>query len=144
MRRRAEEFSGRAAAVLRDEHVHVTARDEAIALGGLRYWSQKRSDLERAFQRASGFPILLAHDPRRLAQAAEMRIPLVISGHTHGGQVVLPGVGAPAAARFPVVAGLGRRQGSTVFVSRGLGTVGVPIRLNCPPEVALLTLGRAE
>jgi predicted MPP superfamily phosphohydrolase len=135
-------FEARGFRVLRDEHERLVARGEAIALGGVRYWSAKESDVERTFQRAGGFPILLAHDPRRLRQAARLGIPLVISGHTHGGQVVLPGLGAPAAARFPVVAGIGRRERSTVFVSRGLGTVLMPVRLNCPPEVVVLTLRR--
>ena len=67
----------------------------------------------------------------------------VLSGHTHGGQVVLPGIGAVAAQKFPVVAGIGRQRQTTVFVSRGVGTVYVPVRINCPPEVALLTLTRA-
>ena len=57
-------------------------------------------------------------------------IPLVLSGHTHGGQVVLPIVGAMAAQKFPVIAGLGRRGDTTMFVSRGLGTIYVPIRIN--------------
>jgi predicted MPP superfamily phosphohydrolase len=64
----------------------------------------------------------------------------VISGHTHGGQIVLPAVGAVAAREFPVIAGLERRDGTSIFVSRGVGTVYVPVRINCPPEVAVLTL----
>jgi predicted MPP superfamily phosphohydrolase len=136
------EFEGRGIQVLRDQHAHLTARGEAVALGGLRYWSTRVADLERVFQGAGGFPILLAHDPRRLTQAAQLGLPLVVSGHTHGGQVVLPGLGAPAATRFPVVAGIGRRGRTTIFVSRGLGTVVLPVRLNCPPEVAVLTLQR--
>ena len=84
--------------------------------------------------------ILLAHDPRRLAQAAELDMPLVLSGHTHGGQVLLPGVGAIAAREFPVLAGLAREVNTSMFVSRGVGTVYVPVRINCPPEVAVLTL----
>jgi predicted MPP superfamily phosphohydrolase len=64
----------------------------------------------------------------------------VLSGHTHGGQVVLPGIGAVAKQSFPVLQGIGRRQRTTLFVSRGVGTVYVPLRVNCPPEVALLTL----
>jgi predicted MPP superfamily phosphohydrolase len=86
--------------------------------------------------------ILIAHDPRRLEQAARHEMGLVLSGHTHGGQVVLPFVGAFAARRFPVVAGTARRGETTIFVSRGVGTVYVPYRLNCPPDVALLTLTR--
>ena len=53
---------------------------------------------------------------------------------------MLPGLGALAARRFPVIAGTARRENTTIFVSRGVGTVYVPIRLNCPPEVAVLTL----
>lgn len=84
--------------------------------------------------------VLLAHDPRRLTEAAALNIPLVLSGHTHGGQIVLPLVGAIAAQKYPVLEGLGRRKRTTLFVSRGLGTVYVPARVNCPPEVAVLTL----
>ena len=71
-------------------------------------------------------------------------IPLVLSGHTHGGQVVLPSLGAIAVQKasppFPVVSGFARRDRTSLFVSRGVGTVYVPIRINCPPEVAVLTL----
>jgi predicted MPP superfamily phosphohydrolase len=84
--------------------------------------------------------MLLAHTPMRLAEAATLAVPLVLSGHTHGGQIVLPGIGAVAAREFPVVAGAGRRDTTAIFVSRGVGTVYVPVRINCPPEVALLTL----
>jgi hypothetical protein len=56
--------------------------------------------------------------------------------------VVLPGIGAVAKARFPILEGLGRRENTSIFVSRGIGTVYVPVRINCPPEVALVTLAR--
>jgi predicted MPP superfamily phosphohydrolase len=78
-----------------------------------------------------------------LVEAAALRVPLVVSGHTHGGQVVLPALGAVAAKKFPVVQGVARRDQTTLFVSRGLGTVYVPVRVNCPPEVAVLTLQAA-
>jgi predicted MPP superfamily phosphohydrolase len=128
--------------VLEDEHVLIRARGETIALGGLRYWSQRASDVRRVFQAAPGFQVLLAHDPRRLVQAAQLGVPLVFSGHTHGGQVNVPLVGSPAAWRFPVVAGLGKRNRSMVYVTRGLGTVVIPVRFNCPPEISILTLER--
>jgi uncharacterized protein len=128
--------------VLLDEHVRIRVRNETIALGGLRYWSQRTADVRRIFRGASGLRVLLAHDPRRLTQAAEAGVPLVLSGHTHGGQVKLPLIGAPAAWRFPVVAGLGRRGATTLYVTRGLGTVVVPVRFNCPPEISILTLQR--
>jgi predicted MPP superfamily phosphohydrolase len=53
---------------------------------------------------------------------------------------VLPGLDTAARRRFPVLQGLGAKNDTSLFVSRGVGTVYVPIRINCPPEVAILTL----
>jgi predicted MPP superfamily phosphohydrolase len=97
-------------------------------------------DIAALTRAAAPMTILLAHDPRRLIEAAALGVPLVLSGHTHGGQIVLPVVGALAAQKFPIVAGIGRHDRSTIFVSRGVGTIYVPVRINCPPEVAVLTL----
>ncbi len=55
---------------------------------------------------------------------------------------MLPLVGALAARKFPVAAGRLTREGTEMFVSRGVGTVVVPVRINCPPEVAVVTLRR--
>ena len=129
--------------VLRDERTVVRARGESIQLVGVRYWTQRARDIARLTRGAEGTVILLAHDPRRLSEAAELQIPLVLSGHTHGGQIVLPGIGALAARRFPVIAGVGQRGNTSIFVSRGVGTVYVPYRLNCPADVAVITLKRA-
>jgi len=129
--------------MLKDARTQIVIRGEKVELIGLRFWTKRPSDLAALMRGADGLPILLAHDPRRLTEAAAFGIPLVLSGHTHGGQVVLPGIGAVAAQKFPVVAGTGRQGQTTVFVSRGVGTVYVPVRINCPPEVAILTLTRA-
>jgi predicted MPP superfamily phosphohydrolase len=126
--------------VLRDARTRLEIVGSAIELVGIRFWTKRQSDLAALTKNAKDPVILLAHDPRRLEEAAALDVPLVLSGHTHGGQVVLPGVGAVAARKFPVIAGLARQDKTTLFVSRGVGTVYVPIRLNCPPEVVLLTL----
>jgi uncharacterized protein len=126
--------------ILKDARTHLTISGEGLDLAGIRYWTRRTSDIAAVVRGAAGPVFLLAHDPRRLTEAAALDIPLVLSGHTHGGQVVLPGLGAIAAQKFPVVAGIGRLRQTTMFVSRGLGTVYVPIRLNCPPEVVVLTL----
>ena len=105
-----------------------------------RYWTQRSRDIARLTRGAQGTVILLAHDPRRLREAAALDVPLVLSGHTHGGQVVLPGIGAIAARKFPVVAGIGRSENTSIYVSRGVGTVYVPYRFNCPPDVSVITL----
>jgi len=127
-------------AMLKDARTRVIVRGEPLDLVGIRYWTRRGADIAALMRGATGTVVLLAHDPRRLAEATALNVPLVLSGHTHGGQVVLPLVGAIAAQKFPVVAGIGRRDKTTMFVSRGVGTVYVPVRVNCPPEVAVLTL----
>lgn len=137
-------LSARGFVVLRDARTRLTLRGETLDLAGIRFWTRRVGDIAHVLRGASPHVILLAHTPMRLAEAAALAVPLVLSGHTHGGQIVLPGVGAVAAREFPVVAGTGKRENTTIFVSRGVGTVYVPIRLNCPPEVALLTLQPVE
>ena len=126
--------------VLKDARTQITARHETIDLAGLRYWTHRIADVTRVIKGASPTLVLLAHTPKRLIEAAALSVPLMLSGHTHGGQIVLPGLGAIAAREFPVIAGQARRDNTTVFVSRGVGTVYVPVRVNCPPEVAILTI----
>jgi predicted MPP superfamily phosphohydrolase len=126
--------------VLKDARTRLTIRGEVIDFAGIRFWTYKVADIAAVLRGAVPHTILLAHSPKRLAEAIQLAVPAVISGHTHGGQIVLPGIGAIAAREFPVIAGLEQRQGTTIFVSRGVGTVYVPVRINCPPEVAVLTL----
>ena len=126
--------------VLKDARTRLTVRGEAMDFAGIRFWTYKVAEIAQVLKGAVSHTILLAHSPKRLIEARQLAIPAVISGHTHGGQIVLPGIGAVAAREFPVIAGLEQRQGTTIFVSRGVGTVYVPVRINCPPEVAVLTL----
>ena len=126
--------------VLRDARTRLRIRGESLDIAGIRFWTRKVADIARIVRGASTNLILLAHTPSRLPDAVALAIPLMLSGHTHGGQIVLPGLGAIAAREFPVVAGSARREGTAVFVSRGVGTMYVPVRLNCPPEVNILTI----
>lgn len=126
--------------VLRDARTRLTLKGEPLDLAGVRYWTRRAGDIARIIRGSGPNLILLAHNPLRLEEASQLGIPLMLSGHTHGGQIVLPGLGAVAARKFPIIAGTGRKERTSAFVSRGVGTVYVPIRLNCPPEVAVLTL----
>jgi predicted MPP superfamily phosphohydrolase len=126
--------------MLKDQRSRVIIRGEPLEIAGIRFWTRKAADISRVLRRAQGPVLLLAHDPRRLTEAALLGVPAVLAGHTHGGQIVLPGIGALARRDFPVLAGLGRRDNTAMFVSRGIGTVYVPVRINCPPEVAIETL----
>jgi len=128
--------------VLKDQRTQVTIRNERLTLAGIRFWTRRAENIARVVNGVEGTVLLLAHDPRRLVEAANLKVPAVLSGHTHGGQIIVPGVGAIARRSFPVLSGLGQQGDTSIFVSRGVGTIYVPVRINCPPEVALLTLRR--
>ena len=129
--------------VLRDACTRRELRGDALAIAGIGFWTREPGEIARVVRDARAPVLLLAHDPRRLVDAAALQVPAVLSGHTHGGQIVIPGLGALAARKYPVTAGNGRMGQTEIFVSRGIGTVYVPVRLNCPPEVAIVTLHRA-
>jgi uncharacterized protein len=106
--------------------------------------------------------ILLSHNPNSFHRAAELGIELSLAGHTHGGQVKFEIVDhsiSPARLISPFVAGLyhlpistngpagaagngSQRAGAALYVNRGLGTLGFPVRIGVPPEITLLTLRR--
>ncbi|HYT05933.1 MAG TPA: metallophosphoesterase [Gemmatimonadales bacterium] len=89
------------------------------------------------------FQILLAHRPGAWDTAALRGIPLTLAGHIHGGQLYLPGLGwSPGRLITKYVMGHFQRGSSQLYVSRGIGVVGVPIRVFTPPEIELFELRR--
>ena len=90
--------------------------------------------------------ILLSHNPDVFPTAIRRGFHAVIGGHTHGGQInveILHQNINPARFRTPFTSGLYRRDDASCFVNNGIGTIGMPIRLGAPPEIALLRLRRA-
>jgi len=101
--------------------------------------------VERALRGAppEAFKILLTHRPGAWDSAVPRRIPLTLAGHIHGGQFCLPVVGWSAGRLITkYVMGHFQREASQLYVSRGIGVVGVPIRVFAPPEIELLELRR--
>lgn len=90
--------------------------------------------------------VLLAHEPDFADHAARYRVDLQLSGHSHGGQVLIPLVGAPwlppLGRKYP--AGLRRIGKMALYTNIGLGTIRVPVRWNCPPEITSITLRTME
>ena len=119
-----------------------------INLAGVDYQPMHRLYLagaERMIQ-PGAFNILMSHNPDVFEVAADMGYGLVIAGHTHGGQVRFEILREDLnIARFftPYVDGLYRRGASSIFVSRGIGTIVLPMRIGSTPEVALLRLTSA-
>ncbi len=89
--------------------------------------------------------ILLAHEPDFADLAMDHAVALQLSGHSHGGQVCLPGIGAPLlpylGRKYP--AGLYHVQNGLLYTNRGLGVIFPAVRFNCRPEVTFITLARA-
>jgi uncharacterized protein len=104
----------------------VGLEDLSLALAGARHDEMK---------------LLLAHNPVILRRAARASVDLVLSGHTHGGQVAIRGErSASGRVRRRLLKGLGRQGNTQIYVNRGLGTVVLPVRYGCPPEISLLEL----
>ncbi len=86
--------------------------------------------------------ILLAHEPDFADDASLRPVDLQLSGHSHGGQIWIPGIGAPwlppMARKYP--RGLRRIGNLTLYTNIGIGTIRAPIRINCQPEITLITL----
>ena len=90
--------------------------------------------------------MVVSHNPDFAEKLRDERVGLVLSGHTHGGQLCVPGFGAPIVpSRYgqKYLHGLVAAPATTVYISRGLGTVTPPMRYNSPPEITLITLQAA-
>jgi uncharacterized protein len=134
--------------VLRNRGLELRRDSAAIWLAGVDDTWTRRHDLGRALAgRPAGMPaVLLAHDPVLFPDAAERGVDLVLSGHTHGGQVAVPLLArklnlARLITRF--TSGVYRSGSTTLYVNRGLGTTGPPVRLAVAPEIAVITLRRS-
>lgn len=95
-----------------------------------------------ALREPDAFPILLAHHPHAFDTAVELDLPLTLSGHTHGGQLMLTKNIGAGPLRFRYWTGAYRKASSHLFVSNGVGNW-FPLRINAPAEIAQITLRRA-
>lgn len=140
-----EAVAGTGITDLTNRAVRVPLGSEAVWLAGVDdlWWGKPNLAAALRDVPAGAAVVLLSHNPDFAELHPDPRVGLVLSGHTHGGQAYLPGVGAawlPSRFGDKYRAGLVRGPASQVFVSRGLGEAGVPVRLNCPPEINLLEL----
>jgi uncharacterized protein len=119
--------------VLINKGFRFTAREASLWLCGVDDYMVGKTDLRAALD--GSFPdemkLLLAHNPVIVRQAARFDVDLVLSGHTHGGQVKL---------RDEDKRILPNRRLTQIYITRGIGTVVLPIRYQCPPEISLIEL----
>lgn len=133
---------------LRNRSTIITRAGQEIALVGVDdYWhdccsiNEAGKDLDKDITK-----ILLSHNPdvNFAIDSYRIKIDLVLCGHTHGGQISLPFIGAPftsSQAGQKYVSGLVRDGQRQTYVTRGVGHLMIPVRYNCPPDVTIITLG---
>ncbi|OGP17842.1 MAG: hypothetical protein A2V21_306360 [Deltaproteobacteria bacterium GWC2_55_46] len=142
----ARVISSHSIQLLQNSHVMIESGGDSLCIAGVRDYLEDRPEAARALNGvAPSVPrILLSHHPdyaEFLPQ--DVRVDLVLSGHTHGGQVRLPFSFAPIVPSDfgqKYSGGLVRNGDTQVYVSRGVGVVLIPVRFNCPPEITLIRL----
>ena len=126
----------------------ISRRGERLCLAGVDDLWYGKPDLTKALKGVGGDDacLLVSHNPDFAETLNDPRVGLVLSGHTHGGQIYLPGIGAPIVpSRYgqKYLKGLVEAPHTQVYISRGLGTLAQPLRYNSPPELTLITLQAA-
>lgn len=133
--------------VLRNEGVVVNRLDARLYVAGVDDTWTNRDDVDKALKgRPPGTPVvLLAHDPDLFPEAQKLQVDLMLSGHTHGGQLAIPGAPRLNLAHFMSgwTSGLYHVGCTWLYVSRGAGTTGPPVRFGAAPELTVLTLEAA-
>jgi predicted MPP superfamily phosphohydrolase len=132
--------------VLINEGFRFEARGAAVWIGGVDDYMAGKTDIAAALR--GSFPdepkILLAHNPIIFRQSVRANVDLTLSGHTHGGQIKMRDPEKRILPRRKLSSGLHRRKDSQIYITRGIGTVVVPARYQCPPEISLIDLRSAE
>jgi len=131
--------------VLEDRNVDVSHNGHQVRVGGIG-WSRTADGCATRLKRLYEDPIhvLLAHNPRIFPAAARRRVPLTLAGHTHGGQIASAGdPNRNLAVAYKHSAGTFNLGKSRLYVTAGVGAW-FPVRVNCPPEMALITMRRSN
>ncbi|HET7442412.1 MAG TPA: metallophosphoesterase [Terriglobales bacterium] len=130
--------------VLRNQALPVEREGERFWLAGINDALWGEADLKKTLRDvpAEAATVLLCHEPDFADEAANYPVDLQLSGHSHGGQVRLPLIGPPflppMARKYPW--GLRRVGRMMLYTNCGVGTIRIPVRWNCPPEVTLIIL----
>ena len=133
--------------VLINQSVPIEGNGSRFWLGGVDDELEGKPNLDAALHNipSDECVILLAHEPDYADHVAHYPVDLQLSGHTHGGQVRLPFVGPlylpPLGRKY--IWGLYKIRELALYTNQGLGTVNLPVRMNCPPEITLLILRRS-
>ncbi|MEW6071418.1 MAG: metallophosphoesterase [Planctomycetota bacterium] len=128
--------------VLANRGRRVSAGQGSLWVAGIDDLTEGRPDLDAALSgRRAGEPtLLLSHHPDTFLESCDLSVDLQLSGHTHGGQILIAGRAPLSHSRHGFLAGLYERNGCRLYVGRGVGVTSLPLRIGTRPEVALLRL----
>ena len=140
-------FQAQGVTVLNNAHVRHRIGDAELAIVGVGDATHRGDDAARALEGVDddALTLVLTHNPDAVPRLGQARVDLVVCGHTHGGQIVPPLMSAPMTSTrspLPRPSGLMHIDGRLVYITRGVGTVGIPMRVNAPAEAPRLTLVR--
>ncbi len=137
-----ESFRREKIKVLINEGFRLNTGEASFWLSGVDDYMVGKTDVPASMR--GSFPdemkILLAHNPVIIRQAARFGVDLMLSGHTHGGQVKVREAKKSLFQKRKLSSGLHRRKDTQIYITRGIGTVVLPVRYQCPPEISLLEL----
>jgi predicted MPP superfamily phosphohydrolase len=130
---------------LTNQSVILRRRGAELALAGIDDHMMGQPSIERALSNVkSELPtLLMSHNADAILSLSDPRVKLILSGHTHGGQISIPFYGPPYLPgnyQAPYYAGLYQTPTAQIYVSRGIGTIFPPVRFNAPPELTILEL----
>jgi uncharacterized protein len=150
-------FTARGVTVLRQQNTTLRAGGDELNLIGVDYESRRHmgphnegmvrqylASIEPLVRRDT-VNVLMSHNPNTFDRAAELGIDLSLAGHTHGGQVTMEFISpdiCPSRFVTSYVVGWFQKPGGRLYVNRGIGTIGVPMRIGAPPEITVYELVR--
>ena len=145
----ARALAGRGINVLSNQNTVLRRGADELQLAGVDDWGWGKTRFKRALDGVDTArpSVLLSHEPVVFDMPETRGISLTLCGHTHGGQICLPFIGSPVPyfwrRHFRYMRGLFERDGARLYVTRGTGMIGVPMRIGARPEISVLRLQRA-
>ena len=134
-----EAFEKAEITLLENQNLTLSMDHRKITLAGVKDYSTDLPDIEQALKNAQAPTILISHSPDIFPLVPQ--VDLVLAGHTHGGQIVFPFIGAlliPSDYGKKYRYGKIIENGNTIIISKGLGTSLLPLRFNCKPEIVVI------
>ncbi len=127
--------------ILDNSNTKINVKGKNITLAGTNDFTENKADIVKTLKNAQSPTILMTHNPD-IFPFIPQNIDIAIAGHTHGGQVFLPFIGAlivPSQYGKRYASGLVEENGHIIFATKGIGTSILPVRFNCTPKIVIIT-----